>query len=137
MTASDHKKLAKLLPHVRERVEALIAACEARGVRLMVGNTARNAAKQLEHVKAGRAATVKSWHLLGRAADLYVLHGKVADTKATDRASYAIMHEEARRLGFRVFGFRVLRKRDGRTFTDPYHVEWRDGMTWDEAARAA
>lgn len=133
MTERDRTKLALLLPHVREQVEALIRQCEAQGVSLAVGNTLRTAAKQAQNVAAGRAMTSRSWHLLGRAADLYVrLPGGKLDVRATNRAAYELMHQEAKKLGFRVLGFKPFRNGT----VDPYHVEWRDGMTWDQAAKA-
>lgn len=131
------RKLTDLLPHVRAKVETLIRRmADIHGVRIIVGTTYRSPTDQAAQVVAGRSAASRSWHQLRRAVDLYVVDpstGK-ADVKARCRALYETMGTEAAALGFRWLGFKVRKTAAGKTFSDPYHVEMRDGMTYAQAS---
>ena len=142
--ASEEKKLSGLLPHVRARVEDLLRAMAARGYRVLVGSTLRSDAEQAKIVASGNSATSNSWHLVGRAVDLYPYgpDGK-PDMDGRHVELYRILHQESARLGFSNLAFNAdgsIRKikttKNGKQIEvwDAGHVEFREGLTWAKAA---
>lgn len=137
----EQRRLNRLLPSVRAKVMKLRENLLKLGIRIHVGSTSRTKKQQLENLKAGRAAIIRSWHRVNRAADIYVIDPKTdkIDIKAKRLDLYKTMHEEAKKLGFRVLGTRLLRGRKtakhpkGKSFRDPYHIELREELTWREA----
>lgn len=139
----EQRRLSRLLPSVRDKVIELRNGLRKLGIDIHVGSTSRTKKQQLENLKAGRSAIVRSWHRVNRAADIYVINPKTGkvDTDAERLDLYKIVHDEAKKLGFRVLGTGILRGRKtekhpkGKPFRDPFHVELREGLTWREAYR--
>ncbi len=132
-----------LLPQVRDALAELRRRLKAKGIDTMVGSTKRTPAQQEGVIADGASATTRSWHLLGRAVDLYPFgpDGK-ADLagKYTDR--FRTMHAEAKALGFRGLAFnadgskRFITTSKGQTW-DGGHLEFPEGMTYAQAETQA
>lgn len=123
-------RAGKLLPQVQAALFRLRVACGMRGVGTFVGATYRTEAEQAMLVKAGRSRTMRSWHLLRRAVDLYVLDAKGKPDlagKLTDR--WQIMWKLAEREGWRV----LARHSAWAARNDRAHIEYREGMTYARA----
>ena len=134
----EDERLKRLQPHIRARVIELQRRLLARGVRTFIGTTRRTTAKQAEAQAAERSATPRSWHLIGRAVDLYVIDPATGqpDTKAKRLDLYRILWEEAKKLGAIVFT-KPIRLPSGKRVFDAAHVYWTDGLRWNEAVRDA
>ncbi|HYE57324.1 MAG TPA: M15 family metallopeptidase [Rhodothermales bacterium] len=133
LSQRERQRLAQLLPRVRAHVEELIARLNAEGHRVVVVSTLRTPAEQATKLKQGRSATARSWHLCARAVDLACTDEKGIDWDCRRlREGYEAMHRIARSMGFELFGFRTLRSKRG-PFTDPFHLQWTDGLTWEKA----
>lgn len=130
----EDARLKRLQPHIRARVLELQRRLRARGVRTFVGTTRRTTAEQTEAQAADRSATPRSWHLIGRAVDLYVIDPTTGqpDTMARRLDLYKILWEEAKRLGAVVFT-KPIRLKSGKKLFDAAHVYWTDGLTWKAA----
>lgn len=134
LTDGERHRLDRLQPQVRDKVAALRASLNARGLDFFVGSTVRSEAEQAEKVAQGRSATKRSWHRPARAVDLYMFKPDgTLDMKARGKDAYRAMHTEAEALGFRVLGFKELKTASGKTFSDPYHIELREGLSFDNA----
>lgn len=139
-SAGERQRLAELVPSARYAVEDLIGRCNAVGLHLRVGETYRPREEQAARVAKGQSATSRSWHSVRRAVHLYPLYGegnRIADVSGKRKDLAAILHEEARAVGFKAAGgttdwWRVLKGKNG-TFTDPFHFEWREGLTFAQA----
>lgn len=143
-TQTEAQKLAALLPQVRAAFERLRSRLAAQGIRLLVGQTRRTADQQAAIYAAGNSGTTKSWHLLGRAVDVYVYgpDGK-PDMDGRHVELYRKLHTEAAREGFRGLAFnadgskRYITNAQGKPVWDAGHIEFPEGMTWAAAAKAA
>jgi hypothetical protein len=133
MTAGEQARLATLIPEARERVEKLLAAMEARGMPVYVGQTRRTAAQQHDAQARGTTSVKQSvsWHELDRAADLRKrLPDGTPDQTTRDEAFFLALYEEAKALGLRSLAYQLvdggLRKLliNGHVW-DAGHVEWR------------
>ena len=116
----------------------LQGALAGRGIQTYIGQTLQSAETAAEMFASGRSATRRSWHRIGRAVDLYIRDPRTGriDTSAVRQDLYATMGAVARATGWRWLGLGTLTNTEtGATFTDPQHLEWRDGLTWDQAAR--
>lgn len=142
-TQTEAQKLATLLPQVRAAFERLRSRLAAQGIKLLVGQTRRTADQQAAVVASGNSATNNSWHLLGRAIDVYVYgpDGKPdMDGKHVDL--YRKLHAEAAKEGFRGLAFnadgtkRYITTNKGPVW-DGGHIEFPEGMTFAAAAKAA
>lgn len=111
--AVEHIKLVSrgldgLLPEVRAKVEELQRSLRLKGIDTRVGSTLRVLSEQQALAHAGKSSTgSQSWHLLGRAVDLYPIDpatGK-ADIHGHNTNLFWRMHQEAKRLGFRGIAF--------------------------------
>ena len=137
MGKTEAERIAELTPDTQLALRALKARCAARGVKVYVGQTVRDRTEQAAQVAAGRSDNDNSWHLVRRAADCYVIDpttGK-ADTKGTRLVDYKVMHEEAKRLGFRGIAFNEdgSKRYIGKGVWDVGHLEFRGGMNWSQA----
>lgn len=135
----EETNLAGLQPSARRALEQLIARLEARGVKVLVGSTLRDADEQAAILARGSSATSQSWHLLGRAVDLYPIGPDgVADLAGKHVELFRTMHAEAAALGWRGIAFnpdgskRFITTNKGKVW-DGGHLELRDGMTWAAA----
>jgi len=132
---------AALVPEAREALDQLRSVLEERhGIDTLIGQTKRTVADQAGAQAVGRSDTADSWHLLGRAVDLYVYgpDGKPdMDGRHTDR--YLTMHREAAALGWRGIAFDLAtgkKKYLSSGKWDGGHLEYRGGLTF-AAARTA
>lgn len=142
LSASEASRRAKLIEEVRLALDELRAELAAEGIETFVGSTLRTTSDQALNVSNGTSATSQSWHLLGRAVDLYPidpitkqpdLDGRTWDTL------FRRMHELAPHHGFRGLAFnadgsrRYLTTSKGKIW-DGGHLEFPGGMTWAVAA---
>ena len=134
LTDGELRRLNQLQPQVRDKIVTLRAALNARGLDFFLGSTMRSPSEQAEKLKQGRSALKTPWwHGSGRASDLYMFGPDgTLDMKARNKDTYRAMHAEAEALGFRVLGFKEL-KSGSKTFSDPYHVELREGLAKEVA----
>lgn len=138
LSEAERRRLAGLVVPARKALLRLQAALASRGIQTYIGQTGQSAETAAEMFASGRSATRRSWHRVGRAVDLYIIDprdGRI-DTSALREDLYATMGAIARATGWRWLGLGTLTNAEtGATFTDPQHLEWRDGLTWDQAAR--
>ena len=138
--AQEQKKLDGLLPEVRAALGELRTRLRAKGIDTWVGSTLRDDATQAGYVDAGVSATQKSWHLVGRAVDLYPydpLTGR-PDLAGHNTEAFRTMHAEASRVGFRGLAFntdgskRYINTSKGKVW-DGGHLEYPAGLSYAEA----
>ncbi len=136
LTAAERRRLDELLPVVRARVEELRARLARLGIDTFVGQTFRSQAEQEEGFEEGRTATLRSWHRVRRAVDLPIVDRRGRRVPlAGNEHLYATLQREAEALGFRHLGLGPICRSDGVCFRDPWHLEYRQGLTWAQAAR--
>ncbi len=140
---ADEAKLDQLLPHIRPLAVQLIDTLTTQhGMTMAIGRTGTTPKQQAGLIAAGKSATIHSWHLLGRAIDLYpVVEGKLAGEK--DEGLYRLMHIEAYKLGWEGIAYALdgsWNKRYIKTVTgviwDAPHLQIRDHLTWSQAKMA-
>lgn len=141
-TVGEKRKLDLLLPHVRSAVETIRARLAARGIKTIVGSTRRTDAEQAALVAKGSSATQNSWHELGRAVDLYPVGEAGGIARDSEVALYRAMVDEAKKVGgeslaFNADGSKRLISTSAGKIWDAGHLQFRDGMTWAQAAKAA
>jgi hypothetical protein len=149
LLTSEEARMAQLLPQVRSALQALRARLDAEGIPTHVGSTRRDPDEQAAIVARGRSATKRSWHLLGRAVDLYPLDPATGqpDTAGRHFALFRRMHELADtvgpmtgRWGWRGLAFnadgsrRFITTNKGKVW-DGGHLEFPEGMTYEVASR--
>jgi hypothetical protein len=130
---TEAAKISRLRPEVSALWEKLKAKAAAAGLEIRAISTVRTIDTQKLLVKLGRSAAGISWHNLGRAIDFQVKDPATGkwDDLAVRRDLYLKVARLAEGMGFRQLGFnpdgsrRVLKTADGRTFEDPYHIEYR------------
>lgn len=133
--------LSKLEPGARAALEALRRELAAAGLETFIGSTLRDNAEQAEILERGSSSTSRSWHLLGRAVDLYPIDPatKEPDLAGRNTELFRKMHEVAKRHGWRGLAFnadgskRYITTSKGKVW-DGGHLEFPSGMTWAEAA---
>lgn len=151
LSETEESRLAKLRPEVRRAYEQLRAAAAAQGVQMYVVSTRRTDEQQAAKVAAGVSGTDDSWHELGRGIDFNVQFrdpatGKLkADSKATNVEGYRKVHALAPRFGltgipkgspFGPDGSKAyITNKKGQKIWDVYHLEFKEGMTFAQAAK--
>lgn len=140
---SEASRRAKLIEEAREALDELRAELAAEGIETFVGSTLRTATEQAGKVAVGSSTTSQSWHLLGRAVDLYPIDPDTGQADMNGKlwsTLFRRMHELAPRFGWRGLAFnadgsrRYLKRSDGSTFWDGGHLEFPGGMTWAAAS---
>lgn len=107
---------------------------EARGLKVYVGQTMRSQAEQAAAQVRGTTSIHqgRSWHQLGRAADLRkVFDDGTVDESTHDETFFQALFDEAtavglRSLAFREDGSRLLIHTSHGGVWDAGHVEWRE-----------
>jgi hypothetical protein len=129
---SESDRFDELLPSVQNALQILRERLSLLGVETFIGQTHQSAADNAANLAGGKSGTGKSWHRARRAVDLYVVvDGKIdLDGKHTDR--YQVLGREAVALGFRWLGTKPIKGPKG-SFTDPQHLEYREGLSWEDA----
>lgn len=129
MTTAETAHLSLLIPECGRRVQQVIAAMGARGFGVYVGQTMRTQAQQAEAQARGTTSVhqSRSWHQLGRAADLRKRNadGSVDET-THDEAFFRALYEEATKVGLRSLAFHVV---DGKLEKLLIHAA--RGEVWD------
>jgi hypothetical protein len=133
VTPGEVFKLAQLTAETRERVLLLIEAMARRGLDVYVGQTLRTQAQQAEAQARGvtSAHQDRSWHQLGRAADLRKRNADGSIDETThDEGFFRALWEDARAVGLRSLayhddGTKLLIKTTHGEVWDAGHVEWR------------
>lgn len=135
MTEAEQRRFRKLVPSVRRALTTLRQALANEGIPTFVGQTYQTAEDNAENLEEGRSATSTSWHRAGRAVDLYIVDPRTGEPdmrgKRTDL--YKVYGRVARAHGWRWLGTGTLTGPTGKTFTDPHHLEYREGRTWAQA----
>ena len=143
---SERARRAQLIPSAQLALDGLREELEQIGIETFIGSTLRTPEQQKALFDADKSptSTVNSWHILGRAVDLYPigddgqpdLAGKTWDTL------FRSMHEMAPRWGFRGLAFnadgsrRYIKTKTGAVW-DGGHLEFPEGMTFSEAKAAS
>jgi hypothetical protein len=124
-----------LIPEARAALDGLRAQLmEEHGIDTLIGQTKRTLAQQTAAQAIGASDTPDSWHLIGRAVDLYVYgpDGKPdMDGRHTDR--YLAMHRVAAEHGWRgiAFDLETGKKKYLKSGKwDGGHLELRSGMSF-------
>jgi hypothetical protein len=134
MTDGEQKRLAQLIPECEDRVSDLIAAMGARGFLVYVGQTMRSQEQQTEAQARGTTSVhqSRSWHQLGRAADLRKRNADgTVDESTHDTAFFEALFQEATKLGLRSLAYRpdgtrlLIHTTHGDVW-DAGHVEFRE-----------
>lgn len=148
MTPGETARLSLLIPECGTRVQQVIAAMGARGLAVYVGQTMRTQAEQDATVARGTSSVhqARSWHQLGRAADLRKRNtdGSVDET-THDESFFRALYEEAIAVGLRSLAYHVVNGQIVKLLIhtthgdvwDAGHVEYREPYaTLDEAFAA-
>lgn len=136
LTDAETERESRLIPAVREALYALRRALARAGIQTFVGQTWHSAEQAERGFLEGRSATRQSWHMTGRAVDIYVIDPATGkpDVHANRMDLYERMGALARKLGWRWLGTGVIvNPETGATFRDPYHLEYRQGLTYAQA----
>lgn len=138
LTAAERSRVALLVPSARRALERLRAAVARRtGVQLYVGQTWHSQEVSDKGFEEGRSATRQDWHQTGRAVDVRVVVGGKQDLRVEHPDLYEAMGAVARELGWRWLGLGMITNPEtGASFSDPYHLEWREGASYAQALRA-
>lgn len=135
MTNAETLRMQQLEMVTQGKVWSLIDAMAARGFDVFIGATRRTPAEVEAARLAGRssAGQTRSWHELGRAADLRPRKKDGSPNYDTGPASepfWRALQEEANKLGMRCLAYRedgsklLLDTVNGKRW-DPGHVEYR------------
>lgn len=136
---TESARLDGLTLRTREALQLLRARLARDGIPTYVGSTLRTPDGQSALVADGKSATNRSWHLLGRAADLYPIVDGTKDLAGKHVEIYRLMHQRAVEFGFRGLAFnadgtkRYITTSKGKVW-DAGHLEFPEGMTWAQAA---
>lgn len=147
MTNGELDRLELLTVETRWRVERVIQAMQVRGFDVFVGATARTPTEVEAARVAGRssATQTRSWHELGRAADLRPRKksgGPNYDTGPDSYPFWRALQDEAERVGMRCLAYRPDGKKllittvKGKRW-DPGHCEYREPFATLAAAIVA
>lgn len=142
LTGSESKRVAELLPHVQRALQKTLNDLSTQGIKVLVGQTIRTEAQVKANLTKGTSATTKSWHLLRRAVDCYIIDPTTdqPDMAGKNLDLYRKMHQTAAKYGFTNIAFyvdwskRMITTSKGKIW-DGGHMQLTDGLTWD-AARA-
>lgn len=142
LTKSETQRMAQLLPHVNRALQSTINDLAGQGIRVLVGQTSRTQAQEQANITKGVSATTKSWHLLNRAADVYPIDPATGDPDMNGHnvELFRTMHTIAAKYGFTNIAFnsngskRMITTSKGKIW-DGGHMQFTDGMTWDEASK--
>jgi hypothetical protein len=141
LLTSEEARAQQLLPQVQTALQQVQDALRAEGIDTYIGSTRRNQAEQDANVAKGVSATKNSWHLLGRAVDLYPKVNGQPDLQGKNVDLFRRMHEVAAQYGWRGLAFnpdgskRYINTVKGKVW-DGGHIEFPEGMTFAQAARA-
>lgn len=139
---SEAARLATLEPEVQDAVQALREQLAQQGIEVFIGSAGRTPAEQEDILEKGTSSTSHSWHLLGRAVDIYPIN---PDTGSADLAGkrddlFRAMHSVAATLGFTGLAYnddgsrRTLINAQGKPYWDGGHLQFQEGQTFAEAA---
>lgn len=132
MTDAENTRLNGLIPEARTGYIILADMCKARGLRLFLGSTLRTAQQQQEAKASGHSTQPISWHMIGRACDVYPVAGIEPDMNGKHMDLFRVMHEEAKKIGWHGLAFnddgskRYINTLKGKVW-DGGHLEWRAG----------
>ncbi len=74
-TETSKKRLGTVIPELREIIIEAIEKAEALGMTVQITEGLRTIETQKKYVAEGKSKTMKSYHLTGRAVDVYVNKG--------------------------------------------------------------
>lgn len=136
---NQKNKLNMLLPHVRKLVFEWIDKCMEAGVKIYITVTFRSEAEQKKAFEKGKSdSKIPYWHGTGRAIDFAIYDKKNkpnydANNKII-KEQYTIAGKIAENMGFRWLGYtELMATGTGKPFQDPYHIEFREGLTPQES----
>jgi hypothetical protein len=147
LTKTEWARLQSLEPETRRRVETLLTLLRNRGIEVSVGSTRRTEAEQQKVIDAEKSAATISWHLSGRAVDIYPLipGTREPDYKPSRPDLYRIMHQEWARLGGTGIAYkpypdgpnRIITTSKGTKLWDGGHIEYHGPYATASAAYLA
>lgn len=141
VTGSEAKRMSMLLPQVQSALQATINDLAGQGIKVFIGQTRRTAEQEAANKAKGASATMHSWHLLGRAADVYVIDPETGEPDLNGRnfELFKRMHQTAANYGFSNISFyadwtkRLITTSKGKIW-DGGHMQFTEGKTWAEAS---
>lgn len=134
MTNGEIFRLTQLTAETRERVHQVLDAMATKGHDVYVGQTLRTQAQQAEAQARGTtpATQSRSWHQLGRAADLRKRNADgTVDESTHDEAFFRDLFDVAQAVGLRSLAFRedgsklLIHTTHGEVW-DAGHIEYRE-----------
>lgn len=136
-SAAELVRLSGLIPPVRVALQKVRQRLIDRGIRTAIRSTRRTQAQQDQKVAEQKSDTANSYHLLGRAVDMYVFgpDGEL-DLAGKHENLYRIMHQEGAKDGFTNISFStdytkpVYLKSGAR---DLAHMQWTEGLSFAQA----
>jgi len=130
-----------LIPSARLALDGLrLELEEQHGIQTFVGSTLRTPSEQSVLVAGKASDTNQSWHLLGRAVDLYPIDPATGKPDLDGRRGelYLQMHRVAPNWGWRGIAYADLatgkKKYLKSGVWDGGHLEFPEGMTWAQAS---
>lgn len=140
-SAAETASINALIPPAAAALRNLRDALAQAGINTRVGSTRRTTAEQAAALASGHSSTTHSWHLLGRAVDLYPfdpLTGQL-DLAGKNTGLYRKMHQIAAMGGWEGLAFnadgsrRLLINGAGQKYWDGGHLQFTQGMTFAQA----
>lgn len=142
-TATEAAKIDALRPEVADALRAARADLLDQGMKTLVGQTKRTADEESAAVARGSSATHNSFHVLGRAVDLYPYDPDTgeADMNGVNVDLFKQMHAVLANYGFTNIAFnadgskKYITTSKGKVW-DGGHAQFTNGMTFAQAAVA-
>lgn len=143
-SAAEASAINAMIPPAAEALRTLRDALAQAGIMTRVGSTRRTAAEQAAALASGHSSTSHSWHLLGRAVDLYPFDPLTGqpDMDGRNDGLFQQMHAIASSLGWTGLAYnadgtrRLLTNAAGQKYWDGGHLQWTEGMTFADAQEA-
>lgn len=141
LTHSESSRMALLLPQVQRALQDTINDLASQGIKVFVGQTKRSESQEKANLASGASGTMHSWHLLGRAADVYPIDPKTdqPDLQGRNFETFKTMHQTAAKYGFTNISFygdwtkRLITTSKGKIW-DGGHMQFTEGKTWADAS---
>ena len=115
LTRISEQRLNEVRPCLKAIIHEAVARAEDKGMTVQITEGLRTQQRQLELFKAGKSKTMNSYHLNGRAVDVYVNNGwKFEDYKAFADIVKIVAKER---------GYKVTWGGDFRTLKDGPHFQ--------------
>jgi hypothetical protein len=141
VTGPESNRMVLLLPQVQAALQATINDLGSQGISVFIGQTRRTKEQESINLAKGASATMHSWHLLGRAVDLYPIDPNTGDPDLNGRRFdlFKTMQQTGAKYGFTNISFyddwtkRLITTSKGKIW-DGGHMQFTEGKTWAQAS---